>query len=172
MKRSLIRTFLIGLSIAGLNPLVAGSQSPIQMPIADDANIVVHYTELLQPMSMGGIYREVAETDRLYSFSQVLKSAFVEAGLPARVDVVRNGSRKNGDLDITVTINRWDLNSMGEYECRFTATVSNGTEKINLGVFVGLLNELTLHRGTNSEVTYDVAARRAADKMVSHFIRA
>ena len=172
MKCSLIRTSLIGLSIALLSPLAAGSQDKIQMPIADGTNIVVHYTELLQPLPMGGIYPEGAATDRLYSFSQVFKSAFVDSALPPKVDVVCRGSRKNGDLNITVMINRWDLNSMGEYECRFTATVSNGVEKINLGVFVGLFNELTIHRGSSSEFTYDVAARRAADKMVSHFIRA
>jgi hypothetical protein len=172
MKYPLIKTFLLGLSVATAAPLAAGGQDQIKMPIADDTNIVVHYNELTQPMSMGGIYPDTAETDRLYSFSRVLKNAFLEAGLPAAVDVVRNGSRKSGDLDITIMINRWDLNPMGEYECRFSATVFNGEEKINLGIFVGQFNELTIHRGSNSKFTYDVAARKAADKLVSHFIRA
>lgn len=125
----------------------------------------------LQPVSMGGINPEGAETDRLNSFSQALKEAFLASGLPAEVKVVRNGSREHGDLDFTVAANRWELNSMGEYECRFGATVSNGEEKIDLGVFVGTFNQPVIIRGSNSKSTYDVAARRAADKMVSHFIR-
>jgi hypothetical protein len=171
MKFPLIKTLLVGLSVAAASPLVAGTQDQTRLLIGDDAKIVVHYVESLQPISMGGIYPEGAETDRLNSFSRVLKEAFLEAGLPAEVDVVRNGSRAHGDLDITVAINQWDLNSMGEYECRFAATVSNGEEKVDLGVFVGRFNQLVIVRGSNSEYTYDVAARKAADKMVSHFIR-
>jgi hypothetical protein len=171
MKFPLYKTLLVGLSVAAASPLIAGTQDQIQMFIADNAKIVVHYVESLQPVSMGGLNPEGAETDRLNSFSRVLKEAFLAAGLPAEVKVVRNGSRERGDLDITVAVNRWDLNSMGEYECRFAATISNGEEKIDLGVFVGTLNQPVIIRGSNSEFTYDVAARRAADKMVSHFIR-
>lgn len=172
MKSSLYKVILLGLSVAAANALAAEAQKQSRMPIADGTTIVVHYTESVRPASMGGIYPDGASNDRRSSFSRVLKESFIEAGLPVDVDVVRLGSRKSGDLDITVNISSWELNSMGEYECRFSATISNGEEKIDLGVFVGTFNELTIHRGSDPRFTYDVAARRAVDKMISLFIRA
>ncbi|RKX36336.1 MAG: hypothetical protein DRP71_00045 [Verrucomicrobia bacterium] len=172
MKNPLYTVILLGLSVVAANTLTAEAQKQARLPIADDTNIVVHYTESVRPSSMGGIYPDGASNDRRSSFSRVLKEAFTEAGLPVDVEVVRLGSRKSGDLDITVNISTWELNSMGEYECRFSATISNGEEKIDLGVFIGTFNELTIHRGSDPKFTYDVAARKAVDKMVSLFIRA
>ena len=124
------------------------------------------------PLYMGGANPQSAEADRFHSFAKVIKEAFTHADLPVEVEVVRLGSKKVGDLDIMINVNTWELNSMGEYECRFSASISNGQERMELGVFVGIMNELSVFSGSNTRRTYDVAARRAADQMVSRFTRA
>jgi len=172
MKIPSILTVLLGLSSVATIPLVAESPIQARFPIAESTNLVVFYAESLQPLSMGGIHPDNSHNDRQSSFARVLKAAFREAGIPANIEVVRFGSRDTGDLDLTIMINRWDLNPKGEYECRFSAAISNGEETVDLGVFTGTYDELTIHQGRRTEFTYNVAARKAADKMVSLFTRA
>lgn len=172
MKNPLYNVILLGLSIVTASTLTARTQNQVSLPVADGTKIVVNYTDSVVPLYMGGSNPESAETDRFHSFAQVIKEAFTQADLLVDVEVVRLGSRKIGDLDITVNVSTWKLNSMGEYECRFSASISNGQEKMDLGVFVGKMNELSIFSGSNTRRTYDVAARRAADQMVSRFTRA
>ncbi len=172
MKNPLYNVILLGLSVATASTLNARAQSQVNFPVADGTKIVVNYTESVAPLYMGGTNPESAEPDRFHSFAQVIKEAFSDADLPVEVEVVRLGSKKVGDLDITVNVNTWELNSMGEYECRFSASITNGQERMDLGVFVGKMNELSIFSGNNAERTYGVAARRAADRMVSRFTRA
>ena len=126
---------------------------------------------MLQTMSMGGLYPDGAETDRRFQLEEVIKKSFEDAGLKVNIEVVNSASRKTGDFDITVTMNQWDLNSMGEYECRISASVSNGDTKLDLGIFVGRNNQI-VSSSTQSRKAYDKAAQKAVDQMVAHFFRA
>jgi hypothetical protein len=172
MKNPLYNVILLGLSVATASTLDARAQNQVNLPIADGTKIVVYYTESVVPLYLGGANPAGAETDRFYSFAQVVKEAFADADLPVEVEVVKLGSKKTGDLDITINVNTWELNSIGEYECRFFASISNGQERMDLGVFVGKMNEMSISSGSNTKHTYDVAARRAVDQMVKRFTRA
>jgi hypothetical protein len=166
MNNPLFKVILLALSVAAANGLQAGAKGQAPMPIADGTKIVVHYSESLQ----GGLNPDSGEMSRRSSFSRVVEEAFADANLQVEVEVVQLGSKKTGDLNITVNVTRWQLNQMSQYECRFAATISNDSEKIELGVFVGKLDGATMQQGT--EYTYDVAARRAVDQMVKRFTRA
>lgn len=171
MKSQIIKSFLLSFALIALPSAFAKKASDIQIPVADGTHIIVHYVEMLQTMSMGGLYPDGAETDRRFQLEEVIKKSFEDAGLKVNIEVVDSASRKTGDFDITVTMNQWDLNSMGEYECRISASVSNGDTKLDLGIFVGRNNQI-VSSSTQLRKAYDKAAQKAVDQMVAHFFRA
>ena len=166
MKNSLFKVILLGLSVAATNGLQAGAKDQTPMPIADGTKIVVFYFESLQSV----LNPDSGEMNRRSSFARVLKESFTKANLQVDVEVVQLGSKKTGDLYITVNVTSWQLNQMGQYECLFSAMISNESETIELGAFAGTLDGASGRQGT--EYTYDVAARRAVDQMVKRFTRA
>lgn len=166
MKNPLFKAILLGLSVAAANGLQAGEKNQGPIPLADGTKIVVHYSESLQ----GDLNPGSGEMSRRSSFGHVLKEAFAKANLQVEVEVVQLGSKEVGDLEILVNVTSWRLNQMGQYECRFSATISNESEKIELGVFAGKLDGASAQQGT--KYTYDLAARRAVDQMVKLFTRA
>lgn len=171
MKSQIFKSFLLSCALILLPSAFARKASDIQIPVADGTHIVVHYVEMLQTTSMGGLYPDGAETDRRQQLEEVLKQSFEDAGLKVNIEVVSVGSRKTGDLDLTVTMNQWDLNTMGEYECRISGIVTNGETKIELGNFVGRNSEIVTG-STKARKAYGTAAKKAVDQMVAHFFRA
>lgn len=171
MKSLIINSFFLSCALIVLPSAFARKASDIQIPVADGTHIVVHYVEMLQTTSMGGLYPDGAEMDRRFQLEEVIKKSFEDAGLKVNIEVVEAGSRKTGDLDLTVTLNQWDLNTMGEYECRISGTVTNGETKIELGNYVGRNNQIV---SSSSQATraYNKAAQKAVDQMVAHFFRA
>jgi hypothetical protein len=171
MKSQIIKSFLLSCALVALPSAFAGKGTEIQIPLADGTNIVVHYVEMFQTTSMGGLYPDGAENDRRFALEGVIRKSFEDAGLKVNIEVVDAGSRKSGDLDLTITMNEWDLNTMGEYECRLSATVFNGEMKINLGIYVGRNNQI-VGSSNQARKAYDKAAQKAVDQMVAHFFRA
>lgn len=171
MKSQIIKNLLLPCALIILPSAFAGKGTEIQIPVADGTNIVIHYVEMLRTTSMGGLYPDGAETDRRYQLEEVIKKSFEDAGLKVNIEVVSVGSRKTGDLDLTVTMNEWELNTMGEYECRISASVTNGETKLELGNFVGR-NSQIVGSSTQARKAYDKAAQKAVDQVVAHFFRA
>lgn len=171
MKHHSIKNLCLALSLIAAPALLADRQPDVRIPIADDATLVVKYVELLRTTDMGGLYPAGAEADRRSSIGRIIKEAFKEAGYPISIKVVPNGSRETGDLNLTVMISSWELNRMGEYECRFSASISSGDQRIDLGMFVGTHSTIVAS-STQSTKAYDTAARKAVGDLMRHFFRA
>lgn len=171
MKSQIIKNFLLSFTLMILPSAFAAKGTEVQIPLADGANVVIHYVEMLQTTSMGGLYPDGAETDRRHDFEDVIKKSFEDAGLKVNIEVVSAGSRKTGDLDLTVTMNTWELNSMGQHECRISASVTDGETKIDLGNYVGRVSQISTS-SSQARRAYDNAAKKAVDQVVAHFFRA
>jgi hypothetical protein len=171
MKHHALKLLFLSLSLVATPFLAAEKQPDVRIPIADDTTIVVEYVELLRTTDMGGLYPAGAETDRRTSIGRIIQEAFTEAGYPVKIKIVPNGSREKGDLNLTIMISSWELNRMGEYECRFSGSVSSGDQRIDLGMFVGTHSTIAVS-STQSTKAYDTAARKAVDKLMKHFFRA
>ena len=171
MTHHTLKNILIALALTAAPSLLAAKQPDVRIPIADDAHIVVEYIELLRTTDMGGLYPAGAETDRRTSIGRIIEEAFADGGYKVTIETVPNNSGKTGDLTITVMMSSWELNRMGEYECRFSGTIANGDQKVDLGMFVGTYSTITIS-SSQSTKAYDAAARGAVDKLLKHFFRA
>lgn len=171
MKIKMNKIVLLAASLLTASGAFAGKGTDIQIPLADNAVVVVEYVELLPPATYNAVYPESAENDRYLAFSKVIKEAFADAGIPATIEVVRNGSRKTGDVNLIVGMSLWELDQMGEYNCRFSGAVTNGEQEIDLGMFVGRYSQISVSTSRAREA-YNKAAKKAADELVSHFFRA
>ncbi|MEZ5277530.1 MAG: hypothetical protein R3F07_14205 [Opitutaceae bacterium] len=171
MTHHTLKNICIFAALMAVPSLPAAKKPDVRIPIADNANIVVEYVELLRTTDMGGLYPAGAETDRRTSIGRIFEEAFADGGYKVNIETVPNNSGKTGDLTITIMMSSWELNRMGEYECRFSGTIANGDQKIDLGMFVGTYTTIVVS-SSQSTKAYDTAARKAVDKLLKHFFRA
>lgn len=162
MDMNLLKIFTIGLSLIVSTSLFAGNK----VVVAENDEIVISFIDSLPPVYIGGENPESAENYRFYTMSKIIKDAFLDAGLS--VEVVRNGSKEVGDINVNVALVKWDLNKIAEYECRLGATASKGDEFFDFGVFVGTLNAIPFT--SDPKYTYNIAAEKAVNEMVKHFV--
>ncbi|RKX33712.1 MAG: hypothetical protein DRP71_09515 [Verrucomicrobia bacterium] len=121
---------------------------------------VIQNTVRSQP---GFNWSDSGRNDRFYKVSRALEDAFAKRKVPLKVEVVVFGTRvPDGATKVRLALVRWDRNGMGEIEARFSAELVKGGSKINLGVFVGVENQLTVGVGSILERQYQAAAEKAA----------
>ncbi len=171
MKSQIIKSFLLSCALVALPQAFGAKGTELQIPLADDAHVVVHYVDMIPTLSSGGLAPDGAETDRRNDLEGVLKKSFEKAGLKINLEVVPFGSQKTGDIDLTITITQWDVNPMGDYECRISASVTNGEQEYDLGNFSGRYSGMVTS-SSRATVAYEKAAAKAVDQVVAHFFRA
>ena len=120
---------------------------------------VIQNTVRNQP---GFNWSDSGRNDRFFKVGRALEDAFARRKVPLKIDVVVFGTKiPDGATKVRLALVRWDRNGMGEIEARFSAELVKGGSKINLGIFVGTENQLSVG-GSMLERQYQAAAVKAA----------
>jgi hypothetical protein len=167
-KTSFYSLLAIVALFTGIFPLQAKEnyeKKDVLIPLHERDTLVVIYGESM-------IKNEEGESSRFGYFKEALTEEFNEANLSAKIEFTQLGYDKEvqGDYVLTIMMGNWEINSFGEYECRFFAAISDGEQKINLGTFIGKKKSFTLPGSEEAKANFVKAARKAIEKLTGNFL--
>lgn len=170
------RTLLKTVALTGLWALLVAFPGFVEAEEKEDApppEIVFCLIENLSEFSYGHgrtrVYRNYGELDRFHQLGRVLEEAMEEEELELRMVFERfpPGPYPPEIPRVTIILNKWELNRLGEYEARFAATLHMGEEKTELGFFVGRYHALVTPMRSLHDQAYRESAKRAVKEMLT-----
>jgi hypothetical protein len=152
----------------GTSPLQAQEvpgKKDVLIPLHQRDTLVIIYGENM-------IKNEEGESSRFGYFQEALTEEFKSANLSAQIEFTQLGYDKTvkGDYVLTIMITSWEINLLGEYECRFFASISDNELKKNLGTFIGKQKSFTLAGSSQAEANFVKAARKAIEELTKYFL--
>lgn len=110
---------------------------------------------------------ELSELDRFQFMRESIIETFRSGEYPLTLKFVRFGKDIPLDVNVlTITISRWFLNRLGEYETRIFVKLKSGKEEITLGYFVGRYIAVNIPGRDKIIKNYKISAKRALTKLL------
>lgn len=114
--------------------------------------------------SDGSFGSELSELDRYRYMSEVITETFEAEEYPVALKFVRFGKDIPPDVNVlTISINRWSLNRVGEYETLIFAKLKARKGKINLGYFVGRYITVNIPDRAKVSKNFKISAGKAIE---------
>ncbi len=159
-------TFLIG--FLTIQAQEVPGEKDILIPLHPSDTLLIIYGE---NMIQEGMDQQI-NSSRFGYFQQAITEEFKKANLLAQVEFTQLGFDKTIEADyiLNITITNWEINTLGEYECQFFASISDNEQKKDLGSFIGKEKSLTLQGSNQAEIDFVKAARKAVEKLMAHFL--
>ena len=116
----------------------------------------------------GSFGSELSELDRFRFMSESITETFEAEEYPVTLKFVRFGKDIPPDVNVlTISITRWSLNQVGEYETRIFAKLKARKGKINLGYFIGRYIAVNIPGRDIVIKNFKISARKALEKLLS-----
>lgn len=116
--------------------------------------------------SDGSFGSELSELDRYRFMSEAITTVFESKEYPVALKFVRFGKDIPPDENVlTISIYRWTLNRIGEYETRFFAKIKSRKGKVDLGSFTGRYIAVNLADREKVINNFKASAGKALEKL-------
>ena len=163
--RNAIALFIIG--VVTLTPGEVTAHHGGKVHISPFLKLYVRIIDNSSLGSDGSFGSELSELDRFRFMSESITETFEAGEYPVTLKFVRFGKDIPPDVNVlTISITRWSLNRIGEYETRIFAKLKARKGKINLGYFVGRTITVNIPDRDKVIKNFKMSAREALEKLL------
>jgi hypothetical protein len=158
---------LIFIGVIYLSPFDVNAHHGGKVHISPFLKLYVRIIDNSSIGSDGSFGSESSELDRFRFMSESIIETFEAEEYPVTLKFVRFGKDIPADVNVlTISITRWSLNRVGEYETRIFAKLKGRKGKINLGYFIGRYVTVNIPDRDKVIKNFKISARKALEKLL------